>query len=175
MSGRRKLPEPLSAGDAFWQSIVALPPDDHGRTRWERASHLAKLSIDHLKKCASGERPIRLDDAARFDLINSEAGGPASNEEALQARRLAALEGTEIGIEPARYIERAIQDITEAARAIEFGKGNLVNLRGLFGEVHKAQSILLDALSTREAEASRNRERRSDDLDTPRLVSGGQS
>ena len=168
-----KLPKPLSAGDAFWASIVALGPDEEGRSRWQRAVAETGLSESHLRKCTSGERPIRLQDAELFDLINSAACGPPDNEEALQARRLAALAGAPAtGPDPVRYVERAADDIALAARAIAFGKGDLQHLRRLFDTVHRELSTMLEAIAIRENEAQRNRDRRASDSEM-RIVGTG--
>jgi hypothetical protein len=127
-----------------------------------------------LKKCAAGERPIRLQDAEKFDLINSLAGGPPNNEEAMTARRLEALAGEpDLGLDPGRFIERAVDDLGKACRAIEFGKGDLKDLHQLYKEIHKAESALLEAITVREAEASRTQERRTGDDTGPRLVRQG--
>lgn len=164
MSGRRKLPEPLSIGDAFWSSIVALRPDENGRERWERAAKLTGLSEDHLKKCAAGERPVWFHHAEMVDLVNATAGGPPTNEEAMRDRRLRALAGLEShGPEPARYMERVITDLSEIVRAVEFGKGDLRELRSLYNRMNLAKAKLLAAIDRREedeeTEESRPRRR----------------
>jgi hypothetical protein len=164
---------PLSPGDAFWASIVALKPDAEGRSRWTRAAFLTGLSETHLRKCASGERPIRLQDAELFDRINTARGAPPDNEEALQARRLAALAGVETtGPDPESDMERSINLIARVKRAVAFGKGNPQQLRSLFARVHKEMGELLDAITIRETEARRNQDRRASDSEM-RLVRKG--
>ncbi len=164
MPGRRKLPEPLSPADAFWASIHALPPDGQGRARWERAAIETGLSISQLKKCATGERPIRMDHAETFDLINTLAGGPPDNEDSMRARRERALtKAEEPPTDPARYIEQAVTYIREAVRAIEYGRGGDQALDSMFSLVHKEQSALYNAISERKAQAALDRERRADD------------
>jgi len=75
------------------------------------------------RRARAGEHRAFRQDAEAIDLANARDGGPADNRDAWRARHFAAIEGSERGPNPELYISRGIADITEATRAVEFGRG----------------------------------------------------
>ena len=154
---RRKLPSPLSPSDALWSSIMALTdPDEFGRSLWQRAQVITGHPVSSLKKWATGERSVPLEVVEALDLANAIAGGPATNRDAWSHRHNSGLEGVSAGgQEPMRYLKRALEDLTEAARMVRFGKGEVTELRQIQYEITLVCTELMEAIFIRNnAEAS---------------------